>query len=220
MITEHNYKTKAQRHADFFLSQVDIPGSLHKFTESFLKSARKDDKVGKVLQEHLTWIEEERNKLHNKLHLEPLACAGGFKSPIEEKIIAVLYMNLTRKMQSKGTNFDALLHAVKTAPSKITEGLKALETDFIYELLIEVERRSAIDLSLRDQLEKSSSDVGYFLSRITPLVTEFNQENDSDCEKTPDTVFFLDPVTIGIVVIGSIGLGAIIYDGVANRKDD
>jgi len=218
MTTEHNYKTKAQRHADFFLSQVDILGSLHKFTESFLKSARKDDNVGKVLQEHLTWIEEERNQLYNKLHLEPLARAGGFKNPIEEKIVAVLYMNLTRKMQSKGANFDALLHAVKTDPSKSTDALKTLEKDFIYELLIEVERRSAIDFSFRDQLENSSRDVGDLLNRITPLVTEFNQENDSDCEETPDIVFFA-PAAIATVIVMGIGLGLIIYDAVATKDD-
>jgi hypothetical protein len=218
MTTRNNYKTKAQRHADFFLSQVDIPGSLHKFTESFLKSARKDDKVGKVLQEQLTWIKEERNKLYKKLQKEPLARLDGLKSPVEEKIIAVLYMNLSRNMQSKGANFDALLHAVKTDSSKIIDGLNTIETDFIFELLMEVERRSAIDLSFRDQLEKSSRDFGDFLSRITPLVTEFN--NDSDCEETPDIVFLLDPITIGTIVVGSIGLGLIIYDRVATKDDD
>lgn len=216
MTTEQNYKTKAQRHADFFLSQVDIPGSLHKFTESFLKLARTDDNVGTVLREYLKWIKEERTKLYNKLHLER---ADGFKSPVEEKIIAVLYMNLTRSMQSKGTNFDALLHAVKTDPSKSTDALKTLETDFIYELLIEVERRSAIDCSFRDQLEKSSRDVSDFLSRITPLVTEFNQENDSDCEETPDIVFktILTPVEIYLVIFV---LFHVIADALINKDDD
>lgn len=205
MTTEHNCKTKSQRHVDFFLSQVDISGSLYKFTKSFLKSARKDDNVGIVLREYLTWTEEERKKLYNKSHLEPLAYAEGLKSLIEEKLIAVLYMNLTRSMQFKGANFDALLYSVKAHPSKFIDALKNLETDFTYELLMEVERRSAIDFFFRDQLEKSSRDVACFLSRITPLVTEFNQKNYSDCKETPDTVLFpffpFVPAAIVIVVL-------------------
>jgi len=208
MNTECNYKTKAQRHVDFFLSKVDIPGSLYKFTGAFLKSARKDDNVGIVLREYLTWIKEERNKLYNKPHLEPLARADGLKSPIEEKLIAVSYMTFTIGMQFRGANFDALLHSVKTHPSKFTDALKIIETDFIYELLIEVERRSAIDFTFRDQLEKSSRDVGYFLSRITPLVTKFNQENDSDCKETPDIVFMSGvEILLIVLVLGMLSAG-------------
>ena len=214
MTTEHNCKTKAQRHVDFFLSQVDIPGSLYKFTKSFLKSARKDENVGKVLREYLTWIEEERNKLYSKLHLEPLARADGLKSPIEEKLIAMLYMNLTRSMQFKGTNFDALLHSLKAHPSKFIDALKNLETDFTHELLMEVERRSAIDFFFRDQLEKSSRDVGYFLSRIKPLVTDFNQENDCDGNDTPDIVFIT-----GVEIILTVLVISFLTAGFANAGD-
>ena len=193
-----------------------------KFIVSFLKSARKDDNIGIVLREYSTWIEKERKKLYNKLHLEePLGRSDKLLSPSEEKLIAIIYMNLTRTMQSNSVNFDALLHAIKKHPSKFTDNLKKIEKDFTYELLIEIERRSAADNIFRDQLDKAAKNVDNILYRITPLVTEFNQENYCDGDDTPDIVFVEPSVVIILTLLVVVPLVLKLADlGESLSKDD
>lgn len=214
MTKKYNYKTKAQRHVDFFLSKVDTAGSLYKFIESFLKFAKSNDNVRTMLQEYLNWIKEERKKLHNSQHKHHER-VGGIKKTTEANLIAVLYMAYTKSVQSKGMNFYSLLQKMKKQPLIFSDALKKMEKNLVYELLIEVERRSAIDFDFRNQLKKSGKAVDHFYSRITPLLTDFNQQqNDHDHNDAPDIVYIT-----GLEILGAAIVISFLAAGFANAVD-